>query len=207
MNINKNLHPKTLLFYTSFNFYFYNTLKICLKYIYIMNLYKTEFSSLCGKGVLDKMLINCENKSYYELENFLYKSDDDKSVVIKALNKKGYDIVLKFNTVISIQKEYAFGNELAMLPNFIRFFCKIECMDNIVDIIKHEKNIKNYNICTNGQNEIGILVMKYYRLGNLKNFDWNENNFILIINVIKQVIYAIVNAYFEKKFLHNDLWQ
>ena len=31
-----------------------------------MNLYKTEFSALCDEGILDKMLIKCNDKYYRE---------------------------------------------------------------------------------------------------------------------------------------------
>ncbi len=60
-------------------------------------------------------------------------------------------------------------------------------------------------MCHYGDNEIGILVMKEYNLGCVDNYDWNENNFDLLKNIIKQVAFAIIYAYETKGFIHGDL--
>jgi len=43
-------------------------------------------------------------------------------------------------------------------------------------------------MCNYGKNKILILVMKEYNLGSVENYDWNNNNFIILKNVIKQVL-------------------
>jgi tRNA A-37 threonylcarbamoyl transferase component Bud32 len=60
-------------------------------------------------------------------------------------------------------------------------------------------------MCHYGDEEIGILVMKEYNLGSIDNYIWNENNFQLLKNVIKQVIFSIIYAYNKKGFIHGDL--
>ena len=122
------------------------------------------------------------------------------------------------------------GNELNKLPNFIRYFCMMECNDTqeiiscdiisgaqqkitksnfcwstIKNIINHKNTLSDYKMCHYGANPIGILVMKYYNLGCIDNYDWNETNFDILKNVIKQTIYAILYAYETKGFIHGDL--
>jgi RIO-like serine/threonine protein kinase len=60
-------------------------------------------------------------------------------------------------------------------------------------------------MCHYGENQIGILIMKEYNLGSIENYDWNENNFDILKNVIKQVIFAIINGYEANGFIHGDL--
>ena len=171
----------------------------------IMELLKTEYSETKGNDKLDKVLLNCNESNYYKLTEFLYTSQNYQALILKALYECDLNIVLKFGILESIQKEYNISNELINLPNFIRYFCLIECNDSIKNIINHKETIMNYKMCHYGNNLIGILVMKYYNLGCIENYDWNENNFEILKNVIKQVIYAIINAYNKIGFLHGDL--
>jgi len=115
------------------------------------------------------------------------------------------NVVLKFGILESIEKEYYISQELLDLPNFIRYFCLIKCNDDIKIIINNKNTISNYKMCHYGDNLIGILVMKEYNLGSIDNYIWNENNFELLKNVIKQVIFSILNAFNKKEFIHEDL--
>ena len=51
----------------------------------------------------------------------------------------------------------------------------------------------------------GILVMKYYNSGCVEKYEWNENNFHILKNIIKQTLYAIIYAFETKGFVHGDL--
>ena len=84
-----------------------------------MNLYKTEFSALCDEGILDKMLIKCNDKAYYDLEKIIYKSSTFDSVVIKALNKKGLDIVLK---PVTFFESLTFGEAMHSIAISLKFY-------------------------------------------------------------------------------------
>jgi len=170
-----------------------------------MELYKTEYSSSRRKGKLDKVLLKCKDTSYYKLNKFLDISKNEQSVVINALYDNNVDIVLKFGILNFIEKEYNISKELYELPNFIRYFCMIECNDQIKNIINHKGNILNYKMCHYGSELVGILVMKHYKLGCIYNYDWNESNVNILKNVIRQVSYAIIHAYETKGFLHGDL--
>ena len=170
-----------------------------------MELYKTEYSSIRGKGKLDKILLNCENDSYYKLKDFLYTAQNNQAIVLNALYKCDINLVLKFGYIDSIIKEYNISKELEELPNFIKYFCKIECNDNIMNIINNKQDISNYKICNYGDEKIGILVMKYYKLGCVNDYEWNEKNFNILKNIIKQVIFGAIQAYKIKEFIHGDL--
>ena len=171
-----------------------------------MELYKTDYSSLNrGMGKLDKVLLKCQDDSFYKLIQFLYVSHNQKAIVLKALYDRNLDIVLKFNYNNYSEKEFNTSNELLHLPNFLRYKCLIKCNDNIKNIINQKGNIMNYKMCHYGEDEVGILVMKYYRFGCVENYEWNENNFEILKNIIKQVIFAVIYAYKTKGFIHTDL--
>jgi len=170
-----------------------------------MELLKTEYSESKGDGKLDKVLLKCTEPNYYILKDFLYISQNEQAIVLKALYECDINVVLKFGILESIEKEYKISQELLELPNFIKYFCIIRCNDEIKNIINNKKTISNYKICDNVDNEIGILVMKHYYLGCVDNYDWNENNFDLLKNIIKQVVFAIIYAYETKGFIHGDL--
>ena len=170
-----------------------------------MELLKSEYSENKGNGKLDKILLKCEKDNYNKLTNILYVSQNQQALILQALYFCDINIILKFGILESINQEYKIANELLELPNFIRYFCVIKCNDNIKNIINNSNTISNYKMCHYGDNQLGILVMKEYNLGSIDNYTWNINNINLLKNVIKQVIFSILNAYDKKGFLHGDL--
>ena len=170
-----------------------------------MELLKTEYSDSKGNGKLDKVLLKCTESNFYILKDFLYISQNEQALVLEALYESNINVVLKFGVLESIDKEYKISKELMSLPNFIRYFCIFKCNDNIKNIINNKDTISNYKMCHYGDNEIGILVMRHYYLGCVDNYDWNKNNFDLLKNIIKQVVFAIIYAYETKGFIHGNL--
>ncbi len=173
-----------------------------------MELFKTEHSNNKRDSKLDKVLLKCGDPNYYELTDYLSNSNIEQSLILKALYESKTNVVLKFGILESIEKEYKISEELLELPGFMKYFCMIKCNDNIkniINIINNQKTISNYKICHFGNNPIGILVMKEYVLGSVENYDWNKNNFHILKNVIKQVIFSILLAFDTKCFIHGDL--
>ena len=82
---------------------------------------------------------------------------------------------------------------------------KIECNDSIKNIINHKENISNYKICHYGDNPVSILVMNYYKLGSIYDYEWSKDNFDILKNLIKQVVFAVILAYEKIGFIHGDL--
>ena len=170
-----------------------------------MELLKSEYSENKANGKLDKVLLKCDDTNYYKLTEFLYTSHNEQALILKALYECNINIVLKFGILESIEKEYYISHELLDMPNFIRYFCLIKCNDNIKNIINNKNTISNYKMCHYGENKIGILVMKEYNWVSIDNYIWNENNFVLLKNVIKQVVFSTIYAYNKKGFIHGDL--
>ena len=170
-----------------------------------MELLKSEYSNTKGISKLDKVYINCKDVSYFTLIDFLYTSYTEQAIVLQVLYDYKKDIVLKFGILDYINKEYEINVQLASLPNFIKYYCKIECNDSIKNIINHKENISNYKICHYGDNPVSILVMNYYKLGSIYDYEWSKDNFYILKNLIKQVVFAVILAYEKIGFIHGDL--
>jgi len=182
-----------------------------------MKLYKSE-NALRGKGIT-KFSLKCEEEKdkWFNLLNILYKNDNYSAVVLKGLYDNKKDIVIKVGIKEAINKEYEIAEEIQKLPshsegvqgcfgipNFIRYYCKFICFDDIRKIIKNEDMITTYYLCKNGVEEIGILTMNYYKLGSIGNYNWNNENINLLKNVLRQSIYAYLLAYYQNGFIHGD---
>lgn len=158
-------------------------------------------------NIINKFSLKCDEdkNKWLNLIEFLYKSSNNNVLIIKGLYDKKKDIVLKIGFQEAINKEYDISNILKDCPNFIRYYCKFLCNDDIINIIKNEKMLINYKICGNGDKPIGILTMNYYNLGSVGNYVWNAENFLILKNVLKQSVYAILYAFEKKGFIHGDL--
>jgi hypothetical protein len=125
---------------------------------------------------------------------------------MKGLYDNKKDIVLKIGFQESINKEYSIANTLKNLQNFITYYCKFLCNDDIMNIIKNENLLTNYKICNNGKKPIGIIIMNYYSLGSVGNYKWNTDKFMILKNVLTQTVFAILYAYEKNGFIHGDLY-
>jgi hypothetical protein len=169
-----------------------------------MKLLKSE-NALRGKGIT-KFSLKCEDKDkWFNLLKILYKNDNYSAIILQGLYNNNKDIVLKVGIKEAIIKEYEIAEKLIKYPNFIRYYCKFICFDNIQKIIKNENMISTYYLCKNGNNEIGILTMNYYNLGSIGNVNWNSENLIIIKNLLRQIIYCYLYTYSEIGFIHGDL--
>jgi predicted unusual protein kinase regulating ubiquinone biosynthesis (AarF/ABC1/UbiB family) len=65
--------------------------------------------------------------------------------------------------------------------------------------------INVYTLCKNELNIIGILAMNYYKKGSIGNYKWNVENFVILKNLLKQTVFAVLNAYIKTGFIHGDL--
>ena len=167
-----------------------------------MEIYKTNFSRMYGKTVLDKFFINYDDKHYSELYNYLCGCENMKTDIIK--NKS---VVLKFSSPEITENEYNISLALQKFPNYIKFLNKIKCNDDILNLEKENNkiNLTYYKIHNLGIKYDNLLVMDYYELGSLNSFNWNKTNLDVVMNIVKQVIYASLYSYLEIGFLHNNL--
>ena len=47
--------------------------------------------------------------------------------------------------------------------------------------------------------------MKNYKLGDIKNYNWNLDNFDILKSLIKQIFFSLYEAFVQYGFLHNDV--
>jgi hypothetical protein len=127
-----------------------------------MKLYKSE-NAPRGKGIT-KFSLKCDEdtEKWFNLIKILYKSNDANVVIIEGLYDNKQDIVLKIGIQNAINKEFDVATKLKELPNFIRYYCKFLCFDDIKKIIKNEQMIHSYNLCKTGKNEIGKVKILIY---------------------------------------------
>jgi hypothetical protein len=107
-----------------------------------MKLYKSD-NVLKGK-IINKFSLKCEEDKdkYLNLINILYKCIDENAVIIKGLYDSKKDIILKIGIQDAINKEYEIVETLKDIPpNFIHYYCKFICYDDIKEIIKNENMI------------------------------------------------------------------
>jgi hypothetical protein len=125
------------------------------------------------------------------------------NVVIKISNSetilREYDIsqlLNNKNTTFNIDDKYKY---LTINSYFIKYLCYFNCKNNIKNIIN------NSSICSNDGELLNILIMKKYNLGSIKKYNWNFDNFNILITLIKQIIYALYSAFINYGFIHNDV--
>ena len=131
------------------------------------------------ESIINKFSLKCDEdkEKWLNLNELLYKSSDNNAIIVKGLYDNKKNIVLKVGFQESIKKEYRIAETLEKLPNFITYYCKFLCNDDILNIIKNEKMLTNYKICNSGSKQIGILIMNLYDLGSIGNYKWTLDNF------------------------------
>jgi hypothetical protein len=157
---------------------------------------KTETESYkvinCQK-IVDR---NYDTSNWIYLDELIKKNNDLK--IFNGLLTKTYKIVVKIGKSDTIKKEYDISQQLKDIPNFIKYLCYFSCNNKIENIIN------NSSICANSGDKINILLMKYYDLGSIKNYNWNHENFVSLKSLIKQIISSLFIAYVKFGFIHND---
>jgi len=158
-------------------------------------------------SMLNKFVLKCDEHKdkWFNLIKLLYKSSTNNTIILLGLYDKKIDIVLKVSFQEFINKEYDIAQKLKHFPNFINYYCKFLCNDDIMNIINNQYMLTNYKICNVGNKPIGILTMDYYSIGSIGLYPWNKENFYILKNVLKQTVFAILYAYENIGFIHGDL--
>ena len=47
--------------------------------------------------------------------------------------------------------------------------------------------------------------MKEYKLGDIKKYDWNKDNFIMLLSLIKCIMISLYMAFKKYGFIHKDI--
>ena len=136
--------------------------------------------------------------------------------VIKSLTKRNnVEIIVKIQDITdgrkfkleSIENEVKWSKKLSGRTNFINYFDRINCKDNIN---KYKKNLKKISLCEkNGKNRVHIMFIEFID-GNMIKKGTKNNLFYKLtikqyISYITRTYLALIQAYQELDFLHNDL--
>lgn len=168
-----------------------------------MELIKTEHSR---QVLSDKFLIKCGSPAFYNIQNLLYKTNNCNVFMLNTLFDHKVNFVLKICSMVEMaEHEYEISKKLHDFPNYIICLCTMICNDKIKNIIENEQNITDYQLCNYGTDQVGIVVMKYYKLGSINNYGWSANNLDILKNIIKQVVYASLYSCEIIRFSHGDL--
>lgn len=154
---------------------------------------------------------NIDTRKIINLKNIIKKANDLKIIEKSFLN---YNIIIKLGLSEIIEREYKIShalhsqkNTLNLMPKyqylsdnnyFIKYFCYFSCKNNLYNIIE------NSSVCSSDGDELKILIMKKYKLGNIKNYNWTFENFHLLKEMIKQIFYALLLSFTNFGFIHND---
>ena len=136
--------------------------------------------------------------------------------VIKSLSKKSnVEIIAKIQDIThfdstdfeEINNEIEWSKKLSGRTNFINYFNNFQCKDNIN---KYKKNLKNIHFCKNdGKNKVNIMLIEFIDGNMIKKGTKNNLFYNLTIKQYKSYItrayLAIIQAYQDLDFLHNDL--
>lgn len=126
--------------------------------------------------------------------------------MLNALFDYRVNFVLKICSMVEMaEHEYRISKKLYDLTNYIICPHTMTCNDKIKNIIENEQNIADYQLCNYGTDQVGIVVMKYYKLGSINNYGWSNTNLDILKNIIKQVVYASLYSCEIIGFSHGDL--
>lgn len=145
------------------------------------------------KKIIDR---NIDTRNWIYLDEIIKSNKDLK--IFRAIMIKTHDITVKIGTSDTIKKEYNISKMLNDIPGFISYLCYFNCNNNI------NKIINNSSICAKEGDIINVLLMKYYKLGSIKNYKWTLENFIILKSLIKHIISSLFTAYIKFGFIHND---
>jgi len=167
-----------------------------------MELYKSEFTY--GKNSINKFLFDCKRDvtKWFDIVTYLNLYDkNNNTTIFKELWNENKNIVLKIASTGLIKKEYDVGCKLKDMQNFIHYNYIFECDYTIMDILNNKYTKLNFTM----ENPISILLVDYYRLGNFGEYEWSIYNFHILKNVLKQTVFAILDAYEKYGFIHENL--
>jgi hypothetical protein len=155
-----------------------------------------KFRLPCGEHMKD-------DKEWLSIKRYL--TTKEYNVLIGSI-QHSKEVIVKFDEIAAIEHEYRIANVIFehRIPNFIKFLCSFNCVDNIESIKERDFSIQGY-LCTGVGKPLGVMVMSYYPLGSLNGYRWDRGNFQILKNVLQQAIFALLYAFETFGFVHGDL--
>lgn len=155
-----------------------------------------------------KYILDCETKlknsnyttkDWFEIKSIIQSSNnDEKNKVLIGILDKHKQCVAKIGTSETLEKEYYISNSLYS-SNTIHPYCFFRCDDDYRSITEKDKYV-----CKKEGNKMSVLLMPYYELGNMRDYDFYTNQKVFY-SCMKQTILSIIELCHNQGFYHNDL--
>lgn len=161
-----------------------------------------------------KFKLNCQEKEgLLAISKVLdYTKGNDIAVFQGVLSRPGKQIVLKVGKKEAMEREYAIAAELETykVPNIIKFYCLFSCqtrLDNLViqNFQTHPFVCRTTDDTHRTEAPLYFIAMPYYPMGTLYTYSWGKYELPILINVLKQIVFALCYAYSKNSFIHPDL--
>jgi hypothetical protein len=159
-----------------------------------------------------KFKVNCQEKIAKEtpttkewlelLSQFSHSSDDYK--IFEALLENRKHVVVKIGVSENLLGEYDRSKVLAILKlkTFISFYCVFTCFDKWSTLETQRKYLCNNEI---DNDKISVLVMPFFKDGQIDRYKWTRTNIHVFKSVLKHVICSLLYAFENCCFVHCDM--
>ena len=144
------------------------------------------------------------------LKELITNDITSKGLIMLSKYHNSHDVVVKITKlnrqITQLEKIKFATKKLSVLPNFVVTLCSFNCMESIINIDTKYNEIDAfcYPDKNNSENEeIMLEIMKKYK-GSLTNLIGKQNK-TMVEHILKQLIYAQLNAFEKIGFLHMDM--
>jgi serine/threonine protein kinase len=147
---------------------------------------------------------NYTTKDWFEIKSIIEPSNNDENnkVVIGILDKYKH-CVAKIGTSDTLEKEYKISKSL-FSSNTMHPYCFFRCDDDYKSITEKTITENNKYLCKKKGNTMSVLLMPYYKLGNMRDFDFYIHQ-QAFYSCMKQTILSMIELCHNQGFYHNDL--
>jgi serine/threonine protein kinase len=158
---------------------------------------KKYFVDFCKENVIG----DSNTRYWLIMKNLLL---DEK--VIQAILFKTTKVVIKLGKKDEIDHEYNINEKLQNFKGFVRYMCRFSCKDDL-NKYKHENGMWSDNgFCEpNGLDKTNAIIMPYYSLSSIQRYEWNDSNFSIFKELLKDVVKILIFTNKSIGFLHNDI--
>jgi RIO-like serine/threonine protein kinase len=149
--------------------------------------------------------IETKNKHWIQLKRVFQNLDGKHIATILGVLDKGSEVVVKIQPIHMARNEFMFEQILRDFRGFIEFGCMVTC-GSTIDRIDKLKNVKKEKLCDKKGDNIGIIVMPYYKNGSFKEFLDNYKGGKRTIHITVLAILSYYIAYKKLGFVHGDFY-
>lgn len=117
------------------------------------------------------------------------------------LDKKNEDVVVKIsNENDNIKIEFDTYKKLYQnkIPNILDYYCYFECNDNL------QSTPNDGNLCVGKGNKLRVLVMKFIKNYDLKDYNWELDDKEILKTLFKHAFMTYLMAFINTGFTHGD---